>query len=88
MIKIAEWAHQWKMSFNPDPTKQAVEVYSTRRLTQANPPDILFKNTPIAVQDHQKHLGLILDKKLTFCRHFEEKNHQSKSWDWTYPPAS
>ena len=27
MLKISEWAHQWKMSFNPDPTKQAVEVY-------------------------------------------------------------
>ena len=73
MIKIAEWAHQWKMSFNPDPTKQAVEVYFTRRLTQANPPDIFFNNIAITVQDQQKHLGLILDKKLTFCQHFDEK---------------
>ena len=24
--KIAEWAHQWKMSFNPDLRKQAQEV--------------------------------------------------------------
>ena len=21
-----QWAHQWKMEFNPDPTKQATEV--------------------------------------------------------------
>ena len=24
--KISEWAFKWKMSFNPDPTKQAQEV--------------------------------------------------------------
>ena len=23
---ISKWAHQWKMSFNPDPNKQAVQV--------------------------------------------------------------
>ena len=23
---ISKWAHQWKMVFNPDPTKQATEV--------------------------------------------------------------
>ena len=23
---ITEWAYQWKMSFNPDPTKQAEEI--------------------------------------------------------------
>ena len=24
---ISQWAYQWKISFNPDPTKQAVEFY-------------------------------------------------------------
>ena len=24
--KIGEWAFQWKMNFNPDPTKQALEL--------------------------------------------------------------
>ena len=23
---IAQWAHKWKMEFNPDPTKQATEI--------------------------------------------------------------
>ena len=23
---IQQWAHQWKLEFNPDPTKQATEV--------------------------------------------------------------
>ena len=26
---IYQWAHQWKMEFNPDPTKQATEVISS-----------------------------------------------------------
>ena len=25
LLKISEWAHQWKMSFNPDPTKQQLK---------------------------------------------------------------
>ena len=73
MQKVAEWAHQWKMSFNPDPSKQAVEVYFTRRLNPPNPPVITFNNSAISVQDHQKHLGLILDQKLAFDRHLDEK---------------
>ena len=27
---ISQWAHQWKMSFNPDPNKQAVQVFFSR----------------------------------------------------------
>ena len=23
LVKISRWAYQWKMSFNPDPSKQA-----------------------------------------------------------------
>ena len=29
--KISNWAHQWKMSFNPDPKKQAQEVIFSRK---------------------------------------------------------
>ena len=28
---ISEWAFQWKMQFNPDPNKQANEVYFSRK---------------------------------------------------------
>ena len=28
--KITDWAHQWKMRFNPDVSKQAVESFSRR----------------------------------------------------------
>ena len=30
--KISDWAFQWKMSFNPDPSKQAQEVIFSRKL--------------------------------------------------------
>jgi len=73
MQKISEWARQWKMSFNPDPFKQAVEVYFSRKLKPPDPPALNFNNAAIAVNDHQKHLGLILDKKLAFDCHLNEK---------------
>ena len=71
--KVSEFAHQWKMSFNPDPSKQAIEVYFTRKIKPPDPPELNFDNSPITVQDQQKHLGLILDKKLAFDHHLVEK---------------
>ena len=31
LVKISRWAYQWKMSFNPDPSKQAQEVIFSRK---------------------------------------------------------
>ena len=28
---IERWAYQWKMSFNPDPSKKAVEILFTQK---------------------------------------------------------
>ena len=61
------------MFFNPDPSKQAVEVYFSCRHTPANAPEISFNNINIPASEHQKHLGLILDSKLSFDRHLDEK---------------
>ena len=39
LVKISEWAYQWKMSFNPDSTKQAQEViFSRKSQSQKHPP--------------------------------------------------
>ena len=36
---ISNWAHQWKMQFNPDKNKQAVQViFSQKKETIAHPP--------------------------------------------------
>ena len=61
------------MSFNPDPSKKAVEIYFSRRHLKANVPIISFNNTDIKTSECQKHLGLILDSKLFFNYHLDEK---------------
>ena len=73
LVRISEWACQWKMSFNPDPSKQAVSVYFSKRGVPANAPNISFNNSPMVFFDSHKHLGLILDDKLTFDHHLREK---------------
>ena len=73
LLRVSEWAYQWKMSFNPDPSKQAVEVYFSKKQNHPISPFLSFNNTAIAVQSSQKHLGLILDSKLVFDQHLNEK---------------
>ena len=69
---IENWAFQWKMSFNPDPTKQAKEViFSAKRQKQQHPP-LIFNGHQIVADSSHKHLGLILDEKLTFAEHVQE----------------
>ena len=42
---ISQWALQWKMSFNPDPTKQAVQVLFSRKTRKIAHPEIFFNDT-------------------------------------------
>ena len=42
LSKINEWSLQWKMSFNPDPTKQAQEIIFSYKTSQRNHPIIMF----------------------------------------------
>ena len=34
---IQEWAYQWKMSFNPDPSKQAEEILFSQKSARLAP---------------------------------------------------
>ena len=68
---IRRRAHDGKMSFNPDPQKQAVElIFSTKRI-EMNHPEIRFNNIPVMKVDEQKHLGIILDSKPSFSAHIK-----------------
>ena len=70
---ISQWAFQWKMSFNPDPTKQAEEILFSQKRKSPDHPPIYFNNFEVKrVEDH-KHLGLILDSRLSFVKHINEK---------------
>ena len=56
---ISQWAHDWRMSFNPDPQKQAVELVLSRKRNGKNHPVILFNNIPVERVNGHKHLGII-----------------------------
>ena len=45
--KIKEWDFQWKMSFNPDPSKQGQEVIFTRKVGKVVHPPTFFNNKPV-----------------------------------------
>ena len=73
LAKISKWAFQWKMSFNPDPNKQAIEVCFSNKRDKGNYPPLHFNSTNVQVADSQKHLGLVLGSKLNFNEHIESK---------------
>ena len=64
---------QWKMSFNPDPDKQAVEVLFSQNNNTVQHPPLYFNNAQVHKEEKHKHLGLLLDTKLSFLEHINEK---------------
>ena len=68
--KIAEYAHQWKMSFNPDVNKKTQEVIFSRKMTLSQ---IFFSNVPVFRASFQKHLGIYLDENAIFNHHIKQK---------------
>ena len=59
--KINNWAFQWKMNFNTDPSKQAQEVLFSRKLQKVLHPNLFFNNSDVSQTNSQKHLGVVLD---------------------------
>ena len=65
------WAYQWKMNFNPDPNKQAQEViFSWKTKKQYHPP-LALNNNNVSETNSQKHLGVVLDNRLSFEEHLK-----------------
>ena len=69
--KINNWAYQWKMSFNPDPSKKVPEVVFSRKVNTLLHPPLSFDNVDVGQIRSQKHLGMFLDFKLSFNEHLE-----------------
>ena len=67
--KIKNWAIQWKMNFNPDPSKQAQEVIFSRKLQKTNHNQVYFNHNFVKQVPSQKHHGVYLDTKLNFQEH-------------------
>ena len=67
--RINNWAFQWKMSFDPDASKQAQEVIFSRKLQKSTHPTVSFNNTTVTQSVTQNHLRMLLDTKLDFQGH-------------------
>ena len=59
-------AHQWKISFNLDPTRQETEVLFSHKVNFGDHPKLSFNGNQVQQCSSQKHLGLLLDNKLYF----------------------
>ena len=51
LLQARSYAYQWKISFNPDPPKQAQEVIFSHKIKNPNHP------IPVNQTPYQKHLG-------------------------------
>ena len=68
------------MSFNPDPTKPAEEVLFSWKKQDVHHPPIYFNNVEVKRVSEHKHLGLIMDSKLNFTKHINEKVTIARRW--------
>ena len=48
LYQINKWAFQWKMSFNPDPSKQAQEIIFSRKTKKTSHPSLRFNNSIVS----------------------------------------
>ena len=71
--KVSDWAFQWKMQFNPDSNKQAQEVIFSKKAESNNSLPLICNKTKVKTCQSQKHLGLILSKRLNFTEHLNSK---------------
>ena len=71
LAKINRWVFQWKMIFKPDPKKQAQDVIFIRKSKATSHPPLVFNNNNVIQAASHKHLGIILDTRLSFEKHLE-----------------
>ena len=68
LSKIKNWAFQWKISFNPDPRKQAQEVLFSHKIQKTCHPSIYFKNKSVKQVPSQKASGTNFRQQIKFSR--------------------
>ena len=71
--KISEWTFQWKILFNPYPSKQVIEICCSHKRDNENYRSWVFNDTKVQLPTSQKHLWLILDSKTDFNEHINNK---------------
>ena len=73
---ISQWAHTWRMSFNPNPQKQAVDLTFSKKKIEIDHPVIRFNDIRVKKVDEHKHLGL--GSKLSFSAHIKSAFSKSR----------
>ena len=71
--QVSDWAYAWKISFSPDPSKQAQEAIFSRKRRKQDYPPIYFNDISVTQYTVQKHIGLYLNEKLNYNNHIKEK---------------
>jgi len=64
--------------FNADPYKQAVELLFSRKRDDADHAVLVFNDVPVAKVNEHKHLGIILDTRLSFSAHIKSINLKTR----------
>ena len=59
------------MSFNADPSKEALEVIFSRKLQKSTHPTLSFNSNTVTQSVIENHLGMLLDTKLDFQGHLK-----------------
>ena len=78
---------KWKMTFNPDCSKQAQEIKFSRKLKETTHSLLRFNNNNVSHVNSQTHLGVILDVKLIFEEDLKKCIWQSKQNNRTFTEA-
>ena len=53
---VADWAYQWKIVFNPDITKQAIEIIFSVKKKKPAHPELFFNGVPVSREEYTNHL--------------------------------
>ena len=63
---MSDSAFQWKITFNPDPSKQGQEIIFSRKKMKSYYPRVYFNTIPVSSVSVHSPLGMLLDDKLTY----------------------
>ena len=64
LLLISKWTYNWKIIFNPDPTKATQEEIFYKKKKIQTHPILSLNNIQVEKVCYQKHLGILLDEKL------------------------
>ena len=77
MNRIRKLAFQWKMLFNCDLYANHRDMLFSHKRDNENYPSSVGNDTKVQLVPSQKYLGLVLDSKLDFNEHIDNKINKS-----------